>query len=254
MINNSFKENYKKHSSTAMLALTLIVSFNSVYAYNKTDAYTDNNEHVNMLYNEEKNNFSINEEYDYSANEEYDVEKSDSIEAKDFFTDEINITPRDEIFVENSDTISVIDENTNLYSSIKSINNNEDNYINPNNNLRKVILQRAFSQIGLPYVWGSSCPWGSFDCSGLSTYAYKWIGYILPRTSYNQANIGKTIPLNEAQAGDLLFFGKNGVSHVGIYAGNYTMVHASPNNGVCYVDLRSYNMTNFRLAKNILDY
>ncbi|WP_245544200.1 C40 family peptidase [Peptoniphilus timonensis] len=103
-------------------------------------------------------------------------------------------------------------------------------------------------------MWGSSNPGFSFDCSGLTTYAYKEAGILLPRTSYNQALVGKTISLNEAKAGDLLFFGKNGVSHVGIYTGNYTMVHASPSKGVCYVNLNEYNMGNFRLAKNIIDF
>lgn len=63
----------------------------------------------------------------------------------------------------------------------------------------------------------------------------------------------KSVSLKDAKAGDLLFFGKNGVSHVGIYAGNYSMVHASPRKGVCFVNLSDYNMANFKWAKNIID-
>lgn len=247
------KNNYRKYTSTAIIAFTLFVSINSVYAYHNTEDSTDVSGYINTYLNEEKNDFFINEEYDYSANEEYDAEKSDSIDAKGFFTDEINISDNSEISVENSDTISLIDTNSNLYRAIKSINNNEDDCINPNDNLRKIILQRVFYQTGLPYVWGTSIPWISFDCSGLSSYAYKEAGFALPRTSYCQANVGKTVSLKDAKAGDLLFFGKNGVSHVGIYAGNYSMVHASPSKGVCFVNLSDYNMANFKWAKNIID-
>lgn len=233
-----------------MLAFTMFASLNSVYA----ESHTDDNTDGNGFFSEDNNEFSINQEYDYSINDEYDINKKDSIDTDGFFTDEINVEDTSQITVENTDTISFIDEGSNFYRSISTIENSERSYINPNDTLRKVILERAFSQIGLPYIWGSSNPWVSFDCSGLSTYAYKGAVILLPRTSYNQALVGLTVPLSEAKAGDLLFFGKNGVSHVGIYTGNYTMVHASPNKGVCYVNLNDYNMGNFKWAKNIIDF
>lgn len=244
-------KNFRKKSIPyVMLAFTMFACINSVYAEQGTDGYTDSQ----GFFTEGVDEFFVNQEYDYSSNDEYDIEKKDSINTNGFFTDEINIEDKSQIYVENTDTISFVEEGSRLYDSIDSIKNSGESYINPNDNIRKVILQRAFSQIGLPYIWGSSSPWNSFDCSGLSTYAYKGAGIFLPRTSYNQALVGLTVPLNEAKAGDLLFFGKNGVSHVGIYTGNNTMVHASPKKGVCYVNLSEYNMSNFKWAKNIIDF
>lgn len=119
---------------------------------------------------------------------------------------------------------------------------------------RQVIVNLASKQGGVPYVWGAKRPFKAFDCSGLTSYVYEQLGYTLPRHSGDQARLGKKVSLAEAQAGDLLFFGKQGkVSHVGIYAGNYDMIHASSSKGVIYVSLKNYPMSNFLYAKNILD-
>ncbi|MFF5144509.1 NlpC/P60 family protein [Streptomyces sp. NPDC013157] len=82
----------------------------------------------------------------------------------------------------------------------------------------------ARAQIGKPYVWGATGP-GSYDCSGLSQAAWKAAGVSLPRTTYDQVNAGTTVPLADAQPGDLVFF-YDDVSHVGIYIGNGMMIHA----------------------------
>ncbi|MFF7469527.1 NlpC/P60 family protein [Streptomyces sp. NPDC008092] len=82
----------------------------------------------------------------------------------------------------------------------------------------------ARAQIGKPYVWGATGP-GSYDCSGLSQAAWKAAGVSLPRTTYDQVNAGTTVPLSDAQPGDLVFF-YDDVSHVGIYIGNGMMIHA----------------------------
>ncbi|WP_369224818.1 NlpC/P60 family protein [Streptomyces sp. R39] len=82
----------------------------------------------------------------------------------------------------------------------------------------------ARAQIGKPYVWGAT-GLGSYDCSGLSQAAWKAAGVSLPRTTYDQVNAGTTVPLADAQPGDLVFF-YDDVSHVGIYIGNGMMIHA----------------------------
>ncbi|MEU2772339.1 NlpC/P60 family protein [Streptomyces sp. NPDC007162] len=82
----------------------------------------------------------------------------------------------------------------------------------------------ARAQIGKPYVWGATGP-GSYDCSGLSQAAWKAAGVSLPRTTYDQVNAGTTVPLADAQPGDLVFF-YDDISHVGIYIGNGMMIHA----------------------------
>jgi cell wall-associated NlpC family hydrolase len=86
----------------------------------------------------------------------------------------------------------------------------------------------ARSQIGQPYLWGGSAD-GGFDCSGLTTAAYRAAGITLPRTAQTQYNAGPRLPPGAtAQAGDLLFFGTGPehVTHVGIATSATTMIDA----------------------------
>ena len=57
----------------------------------------------------------------------------------------------------------------------------------------QAIVDAARSQIGASYSWGTSKPGVSFDCSGLSSYAYAQAGIDLPRTSSQQVAAGTTI-------------------------------------------------------------
>lgn len=85
-------------------------------------------------------------------------------------------------------------------------------------------LKFALKQIGDKYVFGADgmIYW---DCSGLTMRAFEAAGVSLPHSSAAQARMGKSIPFNQKQPGDLLFFGRP-VSHVGIYLGAGRMVHA----------------------------
>ncbi|MEY9486747.1 cell wall-associated NlpC family hydrolase [Streptomyces calvus] len=85
-------------------------------------------------------------------------------------------------------------------------------------------LAFARAQIGKPYVWGATGP-DSYDCSGLTQGAWKSAGVTLPRTTYDQVDAGTTVPVSQAQPGDLVFF-YDDVTHVGIYIGNGKMIHA----------------------------
>ncbi|MEU5679715.1 C40 family peptidase [Streptomyces rochei] len=85
-------------------------------------------------------------------------------------------------------------------------------------------LAFARAQIGKPYVWGATGP-GSYDCSGLTQAAWKAADVSLPRTTYDQVNAGTTVPVSQAQPGDLVFF-YDDLSHVGLYIGNGMMIHA----------------------------
>lgn len=78
--------------------------------------------------------------------------------------------------------------------------------------------------VGAPYVWGASGP-GSFDCSGLTQWAYAQAGVGLPRTSQAQRHAGRQVPLDQARPGDLVVY-RDDASHVGMYVGNGQVVHA----------------------------
>ncbi|MET9347881.1 C40 family peptidase [Streptomyces termitum] len=84
-------------------------------------------------------------------------------------------------------------------------------------------LAAAATQIGKPYASGMEGP-GSYDCSGLTQWAYGKAGIKLSRVTYTQQNDGVKIGRSQLKPGDLVFF--NGLSHVGLYAGNNTILHA----------------------------
>ncbi|WP_407939898.1 C40 family peptidase [Micromonospora krabiensis] len=88
----------------------------------------------------------------------------------------------------------------------------------------RTAIKTACQQVGDPYVWGATGP-NSFDCSGLTQYAYKAAGISLTHFTGAQWNEGKAVPRSEARPGDLVFFFSD-LHHVGLYLGNDKMVHA----------------------------
>ncbi len=94
---------------------------------------------------------------------------------------------------------------------------------------RDQIIRTAESFVGTPYKWGGVSSNAGFDCSGLTMAVYQLNGLRLPRSSAEQYTYGKAISKKELKKGDLVFFATsngNKVSHVGVYAGNNTFIHA----------------------------
>ncbi|RZU72516.1 cell wall-associated NlpC family hydrolase [Micromonospora kangleipakensis] len=85
-------------------------------------------------------------------------------------------------------------------------------------------IRVACQQVGDPYVWGATGP-NSFDCSGLTQYAYKAAGIYLTHFTGAQWNEGRAVSRSDARPGDLVFFYSD-LHHVGLYLGNGLMVHA----------------------------
>lgn len=86
------------------------------------------------------------------------------------------------------------------------------------------VLAFARAQMGKPYVWGATGP-ASYDCSGLTQAAWKAAGVTIPRTTWDQVEVGTRIATADLQPGDLVFF-YDDISHVGIYKGDGMMIHA----------------------------
>lgn len=86
-------------------------------------------------------------------------------------------------------------------------------------------LAFARRQIGDRYVWGASGP-NRWDCSGLTRGAWKSVGVNLPHNARAQSRLGRRVARADLRPGDLVFF-YSGIRHVGIYAGNGTVVHAA---------------------------
>jgi len=101
------------------------------------------------------------------------------------------------------------------------------------------IVQHAQNYLGRPYVYGGNGP-NSFDCSGFTKYVYAQFGYTLNRTATDQLSNGYSVEKDELKAGDLVFFRSAGtvkpVSHVGMYVGDGSFIHASTNNYQIRID------------------
>ncbi len=88
-----------------------------------------------------------------------------------------------------------------------------------------IAFRAAQSQLGKPYFFGATGT-ATYDCSGLTSWAYGQAGVGIPRTSEAQATIGTRIySQSQLQVGDLVFF-FNDLHHVGLYAGNGQIIHA----------------------------
>ena len=83
-----------------------------------------------------------------------------------------------------------------------------------------IIVNAAYSQIGVPYVWGGSTPGVGLDCSGLVQYCYRQAGISIPRTSGDILAAGTIV--NDPQPGDICWT----PGHVAIYIGGGQMIEA----------------------------
>lgn len=99
-------------------------------------------------------------------------------------------------------------------------------------------LDFARAQLGDAYALGANGP-DTWDCSSLTQAAYAAAGISLPRTSQEQSALGTEISLDQAQPGDLLYWGsRGGAYHVALYAGGNTFVGAqNSSTGVVERDL-----------------
>jgi peptidoglycan DL-endopeptidase CwlO len=90
-------------------------------------------------------------------------------------------------------------------------------------------VDTALAQVGKPYQWGGSGP-DSYDCSGLTSYAWRSAGVEITRTSRSQWDYTKRISRGELQPGDLVFYSRDGtrdgIGHVAMYIGGGDVVEA----------------------------
>ena len=111
-----------------------------------------------------------------------------------------------------------------------------------------VVVQAALSQVGATYVWGAENPGRSFDCSGLTQYAFACAGIALPRHSSDQLWACRMcVPLGTP--GALMFFATDPhqpgvITHVGVCLGGDKMVDANSVAG--RVVTESYNTNYWR--------
>jgi len=86
----------------------------------------------------------------------------------------------------------------------------------------ETIVKAAYSQLGVPYVWGGSSPYVGLDCSGLTQWCYAQAGISIAHYTETQYEQGTAIPLSQAAPGDILYR----YGHVAIYIGGDQYIHA----------------------------
>jgi cell wall-associated NlpC family hydrolase len=85
-------------------------------------------------------------------------------------------------------------------------------------------VEVALAQVGKPYQWGGNGP-ASFDCSGLTRFAWNQAGVNLPRVSRDQYSATRRVSRGDLQPGDLVFY-HSPISHVAMYIGGGRVVEA----------------------------
>lgn len=123
------------------------------------------------------------------------------------------------------------DSNDNKESSSSSKSDSSDNKESSSDNdsssnsggggaaAASAIVNAAYGQLGVPYVYSGSSPSG-FDCSGLVMYCHRAAGIGLSHSSGSQGSGGKSV--SSPQPGDVVCY----AGHVGIYIGGGKMIHA----------------------------
>lgn len=119
---------------------------------------------------------------------------------------------------------------------------------------RENIIQLATQLIDIKYRSAGKSPETGFDCSGFTSYVLKKNGVEIPAHSSAQLKTGVTQTIEDAQAGDLIFFKKpsdNSPFHVAmIYQnikGRIKIIHSTSSNGVVINDLTKSKYWNSKI-------
>lgn len=112
-----------------------------------------------------------------------------------------------------------------------------------NYNFRTIneVISLARSYTGVPYRSGGTDGNG-MDCSGLLFCVYSQIGFKIPRISWQQAEVGREVSIDELHVGDWVFFvtnkgGISSINHAGLVTEKKSdkeviFIHASSSKGI----------------------
>ena len=95
------------------------------------------------------------------------------------------------------------------------------NYTAPSGTGASSVVDFASQFVGNPYVYGGTSLTSGADCSGFVMSVYAQFGVGLPHSSYAMRSVGYGV--TDMLPGDIVCYS----GHVGIYAGNGTIVHAA---------------------------
>lgn len=98
----------------------------------------------------------------------------------------------------------------------------------------QTIVNAAWTQIGVPYVWGGTAPYSGLDCSGLTQWCHAQAGISIGRIDTDQLYGGRAV--SDPQPGDIAWT----PGHVAIYIGNGQMIEAQqPGTTICVSAVRA---------------
>jgi len=100
----------------------------------------------------------------------------------------------------------------------------------PKEQLPQSIVKTAKMMMGIPYLWGGRAS-TACDCSGFSSTVFKANGITIARDSRAQSVQGQPVEYKDdfsnVLPGDLIFFGREKVTHVAISLGGKDFIHQS---------------------------
>ncbi len=118
---------------------------------------------------------------------------------------------------------------------------------------RNQIVNFAIKYVGNRYVWGGTSLTNGADCSGFVQSVMKNFGISLPRTSREQAKVGRAIKSSEMRPGDLIFYANSSgtVNHVAMYIGNGQFVHAASSKSG--IKISTWNYRTPKTIRSVID-
>jgi cell wall-associated NlpC family hydrolase len=154
--------------------------------------------------------------YEMEAGDGYSVKFSRQTSGRDYVAADAVKVVKDSPVAPSSKTSESNDSETSSERTSASNQKGED------------VVREARKWIGTKYRIGGESRNG-VDCSGLTMMVYKKFGVSLPHWDEKQYRMGTRVPKGREKPGDLVFFKEHGkdISHVGIYAGNGKIIHAS---------------------------
>ena len=126
---------------------------------------------------------------------------------------------------------------------LRTLRHNEE-FSQASKKRREVILY-ALQYVGNRYVFGGTSITNGIDCSAFTRYVMNHFGKKLPRNSYSQRSVGKSV--DKPNTGDLICYS----GHVAIYIGDGKIVHASNHHAYPRGGIKVSSSYKYRTVKSI---
>lgn len=110
---------------------------------------------------------------------------------------------------------------------------------------RQEVILYALQYVGNRYVFGGTSITNGIDCSAFTRYVMNHFGKKLPRNSYSQRSVGKSV--DKPNTGDLICYS----GHVAIYIGDGKIVHASNHHAYPRGGIKVSSSYKYRTVKSI---